>query len=37
MAGSGDPSEAEKKAMQLTLVQIAGFSGSRRWRVVRRR
>jgi hypothetical protein len=37
MAGSGDLSEAGKKAMRLTLSQIAGFGGSGRWRVVRRR
>jgi hypothetical protein len=37
MAGSGDLSETGKKAMRLTLSQIAGFGGSGRWRVVRRR
>jgi hypothetical protein len=37
MAGSGDLSETGKKAMRLTLSQIAGFGGSRGWRVVRRR
>jgi hypothetical protein len=37
MAGSGDLSEAGKKAMRLTLSQIAGFGGSGRWRMVRRR
>jgi hypothetical protein len=37
MAGSGDLSETEKKAMRLTSGQIAGVGGSRGWRVVRRR
>jgi hypothetical protein len=37
MAGSGDLSEMGKKEMRLTSSQIAGFGGSERWRVVRRR
>jgi hypothetical protein len=37
MAGSGDLSETEKRAMRLTSSQIAAVGGSRGWRVVRRR
>jgi hypothetical protein len=37
MAGSGNLSETGKKAMRLTSSQFVGVSGSRGWRVVRRR